>query len=85
MTRDNQRLSVVMVYAAMFFFYLATLLFYVMPMMVADPTRGDIFSSLGLGAVLGWFLKQLGDMGQFYVRKGTIQLEPDQDNREPKQ
>lgn len=74
MTRDTQRLTVVLAYAAMFMFYLATLLFYIMPKLIGDPTAEGLFSSLGLGAVLGWFLKQLGDMGQFYVRKGTDAL-----------
>ena len=71
MNRDNQRLIIVLSYVMMFMFYLSSLVFYVMPKLIADPTAGGIYSTLGLGALLGWFMKQLGDMGQFYVRKGT--------------
>lgn len=71
MKRDSQRLVVVLSYLAMFMFYLCVLLFYILPKLLVDPTAEGVFSSLGLGAVLGWFMKQLGDMGQFYVRKGT--------------
>ena len=71
MTRDNQRLLIVMTYIAMFVLYMALLIFVVMPQLLNDPEAADVVMSLGLGTVLGWFMKQLGDMGQFYVRKGT--------------